>query len=1415
MKDPLQKQPTPYEILSVSPDATAKEIDDAFKKGLGKSKNVKQKQDARQFLLSRPLDRALLNLFLYDDAVLEKLDPNPLHDPDALDVSQRAETASKWRKQFRGSTFPDPGIARALGILWYWSACQASEQFAETGAQSDGDISAWQDSWESAMGYWAYVATTPDFWAEKSPPFSLTQDDIRAGVQQRIASDLHRFTQLQRDAGHDDAADRFQQLEMDLIRELETAKTLLDAKAKINKKFICFGNLMLVRMRLVEQIVAYIDERLRNPPSNATKEHLDLLRKLKEDFSSYGNIAALIKNGRFEAAINQIESLSPSERELPEVLGFEAQARFQFGQQLASVNKLDEALACWERALQCAQSDNLRREIAEAAEAACINFSTQNPPRDEAIRVFESGFRIAPHSEKLRLRLADLLTQRGIEAVVEAKKKAEKEDPPSEKTIEMAERGIADLRRAAKELGSEPAAKPYKDASEVLERLKFPPEIKKLWEEANEAGGRQDWERAIGKLRKALRELALKQPNSRALNQLRKNLSVCLNNYSTDRFNVAASELVKMLAGAIDAARIPQGLEMLRVALTPQWKLLYSACTTLCEAIQLDPSNDHALQNLRGIEQQISQLESSIPTQLQPNDRQKPSISAGTLKILQEAYAALENEDWDQAADKFERAISQLGSQASKHLPREFPISAEAQQLLDEAYAARERKNWDEAIRKLEEAISCLGRRASEKIKKDCSDIIAQKLLDEAYAARERKNWDEAIRKFQKAISHLDSQASEKIKKDLEDVIIHKNLDEAYAAWKRKDWDEAIEKFRKAINLLGPRASEKIKKDLANVIAQRGMSYEDDAMQTPGLDRQSRLGRLYPARDDFNEAKKLDPSNDSVTKHLRYVEKAISGFESQLGKKFTVMSSIFILFNLFIFFLSFGVASYDQGSSFFYETYLPSNHWLLALRSSSDLGMFAASSATLVCTIGIYLLLFANWFSWNRKPLKAIFLIFPEVILGGWLFIFLVGLMYMPNTFGDQNRFSGRVAQNTAVTTSAKNRIPEKPVPRISMESSQQVLKQRILVDQVTTALMKIDSRVSDSASDQKLRTEIDILQKQLPYLSNETRSMTMLLIAAALESLGDQTAAFSYYARLIQGGGPYVATGKMRKSELDAIDPDKLEQAYKESLEKPATDGWFRTAGSWEKTTTHRAANLGLVDLRKDNISIRLLDWLRSNSLFPLPYAYFFALIVLAIFIKLIELPFLVTMIRINSILKPEIEKIRQENAGNLIQMNIEIAQLYKKRGINFKLESLRELIGILFAIWILLSLRAWVPQMELDGAKFFWITNIFKSSHSVIIVWVTMGLPLMILISKKGKFNQDSLITLITGSLMGLSLIIVPAIAWFFDWPAYMTIAWMLLWGISAGIQLILVLIITKLDLGRASGNFPPKADFVCKAD
>lgn len=127
-----------------------------------------------------------------------------------------------------------------------------------------------------------------------------------------------------------------------------------------------------------------------------------------------------------------------------------------------------------------------------------------------------------------------------------------------------------------------------------------------------------------------------------------------------NRANLADKALAILAAASVvDLAAVLSTLESFSIARSK-----------LCEAVQLDPSNEHILKNLQSLEQNILQLKSKIPEQFRPP--YELPISAGTLKLLQEGYAALENQDWDQAADKFAKAISQLGSQASEHLPENF-----------------------------------------------------------------------------------------------------------------------------------------------------------------------------------------------------------------------------------------------------------------------------------------------------------------------------------------------------------------------------------------------------------------------------------------------------------------------------------------------------------------------------------------------------------------------------------------------------------------------------------------------------------------------------------------------------------------------------------------------------------------------
>src|SRR5262245_61510890 len=105
-RDPLQLELTPYEVLGVERCASPLEVEHAFRGGLIKRASV-QKLTAAKIALERGLERAVIDLFLYEPEVLLRLEPSPLAEPGALEPARRASTAQAWEALLRGR-FPDP-----------------------------------------------------------------------------------------------------------------------------------------------------------------------------------------------------------------------------------------------------------------------------------------------------------------------------------------------------------------------------------------------------------------------------------------------------------------------------------------------------------------------------------------------------------------------------------------------------------------------------------------------------------------------------------------------------------------------------------------------------------------------------------------------------------------------------------------------------------------------------------------------------------------------------------------------------------------------------------------------------------------------------------------------------------------------------------------------------------------------------------------------------------------------------------------------------------------------------------------------------------------------------------------------------------------------------------------------------------
>lgn len=501
MKYPLQASLTPYEIRGIAPGCSTTEINEAFRAGLVRRANVQKLTHAKQ-TLERPQERALVDLFLYDDTALTKLEPNVLQNPNLLGFASRHATAQAWEAQCR-RTFPDLSVIHCLAVLWYWWAVSESERLAADETRDPRNASSWEQRWQAALGYGVMLMTHPDFWRSRTSVPAEVRKDLQTAVIRRLASDLQRFKQQHSERRNTPVADRFQALEISLETEQKTAKALLAANISANRRPVCCGRLLLTHLNFLDKVRGQVDTALANKPNDKA------LLALQEELSPYGHIAALIGSQRLEAAIEAIRKLPLTERNTREVRKLESRAWFERGKQQRSLDKIYEALDYWSKAAASAETNNERRLIHDEVESACLHITAgmHDAQREEAIRILEKGLLNVSHSQQLSLKLAGFLTDRGILAIKEAQKLAETTDHLTQNIKDTFRRGIADLDRA-KILGELRAAEQVKTARDIQEQylsgnywigVKFGP----LLEKADQAMERKDWDMAIQTLEEA------------------------------------------------------------------------------------------------------------------------------------------------------------------------------------------------------------------------------------------------------------------------------------------------------------------------------------------------------------------------------------------------------------------------------------------------------------------------------------------------------------------------------------------------------------------------------------------------------------------------------------------------------------------------------------------------------------------------------------------------------------------------------------------------------------------------------------------------------------------------------------------------------------------------------------------------
>lgn len=514
MKDPLQMEQTPYEVLGVDRSADRAQIERAFAMALGKRVPPNVAKNARDALLLYPARRAWYDLLQYSDEELELLSPSPKQDRAVLERGQRGITALYWEEELR-ARFPEPDRIHALAVFWYWWAVYEESRLQTAMAALGGrpapapgknprptlikavrkvegvscdpsrpgqcthadckwredclsSAPAPQEMWEQVIGYWAILASGP---AGQKGAGDLDGNDMET-LREQLRSTLRnalidlsgRYDKLLASGGGSAGhpwSDQYRALESTLTAELESAQLLREAG--ISRTGV--GVQMLRRMGQLDATRTKVASALRQKPDSRA------LRKLRDMLAPWASAAVLVAQRKPEAALAAIKKLPADQQRSTDVISLRAQALHMQAVQKAGVGGFSEAEDLWESALEAAtQAHNeqlaaeIRNDFAEAAHSRAAAISGEDP--DEAIAILENAHALTG-DQRAGLSLAALLHRRGVSTFIDGQKQLSREKKLTDAIIDQFERGRQDLETASA-LGSKESPEQARLAREFL-----------------------------------------------------------------------------------------------------------------------------------------------------------------------------------------------------------------------------------------------------------------------------------------------------------------------------------------------------------------------------------------------------------------------------------------------------------------------------------------------------------------------------------------------------------------------------------------------------------------------------------------------------------------------------------------------------------------------------------------------------------------------------------------------------------------------------------------------------------------------------------------------------------------------------------------------------------------------------------
>ena len=327
-----------------------------------------------------------------------------------------------------------------------------------------------------------------------------------------------------------------------------------------------------------------------------------------------------------------------------------------------------------------------------------------------------------------------------------------------------------------------------------------------------------------------------------------------------------------------------------------------------------------------------------------------------------------------------------------------------------------------------------------------------------------------------------------------------------------------------------------------------------------------------------------------------------------------------------------------------------------------------------------------------------------------------------------------------------------------------------------------------------KAQAQVELFRRAEEAASGQGKRTAALLAAVALERADRKAEARIAYheLRTKAGSTPYGTSARFR---LAITDEESDAQETCETLrDEPEADGWFLTPEGWTWTTTRQAALENLMAQRRDYLSVRLFDFFRERAPLSDPYRYVFALLGVTLGSTLLSLPWRVKVAAAGNKLarvRGEIQQIAAAHVGDPAGQQQALLALYKREGIDWGAGCVVFIVELVFVIWILIAMSNYSPQLALDEARFLWVPDVTLFSFHACLLWVLVVAILPLITGAVHASGQHPGMH-IFGSVIAFA--VITPIAWFWGWPAYVFVFWILqgivgqvVFGILRGILML----------------------------